>query len=110
MMDCHEDAVIWYTKAIEKDPNNWYHYFNKGNSLSFLEKHQEAIQCLDKSIQLQPTHSRSFCAKGQCLSALDKYKEAANEFIKALKLEPQNEEYKMNLDQMTVNNVLLKLF
>ena len=78
--------------------------------MSALEKHDKAIEYLDKSIQLQPTHSRSFCAKGQCLAALDRYREAANEFIKALKLEPKNEEYKMNLDQVTVNIIFIICF
>jgi tetratricopeptide (TPR) repeat protein len=51
--ECY-DAISWYDKAIELDPNNAKAWNNKGMTIGNLGKYQEAIKCYDKAIELDP--------------------------------------------------------
>ena len=47
-----EEAIKYFDKAIELDPNHCLIYNFKGISLLSLEKYEEAIKCFDKAKEL----------------------------------------------------------
>jgi tetratricopeptide (TPR) repeat protein len=83
------DAISWYDKAIEIDPNYAKAWINKGMSLSKLGKYQEAIEYLDKAIELDPNRYLAWINKGYALYSLGKYEEAIEHFDKAIELDPK---------------------
>ena len=54
IMEKLDDALKYYDKAIELNPNNIYAFINKGNALAKLGKNEEALRCYDKAIDLNP--------------------------------------------------------
>ena len=42
----HENAIVYYDKAMESDPTDAYAYFHKGRSLEALKRIDEATETL----------------------------------------------------------------
>ena len=53
----HQEAIKYYDKAIEIDPNNANAWNNKGLALDNLGKYEEAIKCYDKAIEIDPNYA-----------------------------------------------------
>ena len=64
---------IFSRRNKDDDYNAW---FNKGNSLSQLERHEEAIGCYDKAIRIDPENYNAWYNKGNSLAELERHKEA----------------------------------
>ena len=45
-------AVVWFDKAIEQNPNAFWVYHQKANALAKLGKKEDAKQAANKSIEL----------------------------------------------------------
>ena len=78
------DAIQFYERALEIDPQYAYAYNNKGLSLSRLGRYEEAIAELDKALEIDPNALKAYYNKGLALSHLERYEEAIAEFDKAL--------------------------
>jgi glycosyltransferase involved in cell wall biosynthesis len=50
----HEDALKWWQKVIEINPDESIAYYNMGSSYLFLRRYAEAIDASKKSIELDP--------------------------------------------------------
>ena len=48
----YEQAIQYYDKALERDPNNIDTLYNKGSALFFLGKYEDAIQQYDKILEI----------------------------------------------------------
>jgi len=84
------DAIFWYDKATELNPNNANAWNNKGLALSQLGLYQEAIKWYDKAIEIDPNHNIALCNKGMALLNLGKYKQAIEWYDKALVLDSED--------------------
>ncbi len=49
-----EEAIKYFNRAIEINPNLYHTWYEKGNSLGILGEIDEAIECYDKAIELKP--------------------------------------------------------
>jgi tetratricopeptide (TPR) repeat protein len=49
----HEEAIKWYDKALEIEPNDDKAWYNKGLALDKLTKYEDARKCFDKAQQLR---------------------------------------------------------
>jgi tetratricopeptide (TPR) repeat protein len=61
----YENAIEYYKKAIEADPNYHYAYFNLGISLARKGKVEEALENFKHSAQLEPNHFSSHLRIGK---------------------------------------------
>jgi tetratricopeptide (TPR) repeat protein len=49
----YEDAIIWFDKALEIEPNNELILNDKGFAITNLERYQEAITLYDKALEIE---------------------------------------------------------
>jgi tetratricopeptide (TPR) repeat protein len=84
----NEEALDFYDKALEINPNIADAYSNKGNSLSKLGRYDEAIASYDKALGINPRYAHAYNGKGVSLSNLGREKEAIASYDKALEINP----------------------
>eukprot|EP00026_Physarum_polycephalum_P010426 Phypoly_transcript_10590.p1 GENE.Phypoly_transcript_10590~~Phypoly_transcript_10590.p1 ORF type:complete len:421 (+),score=97.55 Phypoly_transcript_10590:24-1286(+) len=94
----YQEAVDYYTKAIEFDPNNAIYYANRAAGYSHLNKHQEAIDDCNLAIAKNPNYGKAYSRLGLANFSLGKYSEAVTNYKRALELDPTNVTIKQSLD------------
>ncbi|MEI0566033.1 tetratricopeptide repeat protein [Brachyspira pulli] len=82
-----KEAIVYYNKAIELDPNNSAAYNNRGNAKKDLVQYEEALKDYNKAIELDPNNSAAYYNRGSLKINLEEYKEAIKDFNKAIELD-----------------------
>jgi tetratricopeptide (TPR) repeat protein len=85
----YEEAIQYYDKVLEIEPNDVYVLYNKGNAFYSLGNYTEAIQYFDKALEIEPRLVEALTNKGLALADLGKYQEAIQYVDKALEIEPR---------------------
>ncbi len=93
----HEEAIVYYHKAIALNPGDSTIYNNLGLQLSTIHRYGEAIFFLQKSIALNPRQDAALGNLAICLMRQGHYNEAINYFLKAIKINPAIALYYHNL-------------
>lgn len=86
----HEDAVVYFRKALVLDrsfPSAWTLL---GHEYSQLQNTHAAVECYRRAIQLDPHDYRSFVGLGQSYETLDKPTFALHYHRQATKLRPRD--------------------
>ncbi|MCH8905277.1 MAG: tetratricopeptide repeat protein [Bacteroidetes bacterium] len=91
-----EEAIEIYDDAIEKFPDYYYLYYNKGITLSQTGKYDEALVCFQSSVILNPYHASSHNAIGRVLS-LNQRIPIVLSLCRFLVIEPQGDRAKANI-------------
>ena len=84
----YDEAIEYFDKSLETDPDNDDALNFKGVSLESLGKYDEAIEYFDKAIEIHPDNEKALNNKGLALGELGKHKEAIECFDKAIEIEP----------------------
>lgn len=63
----YKEALEYYNKAIELNPNKAKFYNNKGVALSALGRKSEALDCYNKAIELNPNQPDYYANKAWCI-------------------------------------------
>jgi len=99
----HQNAVVYFDKALDIDPNYAELWKNKGNALSAQSRYDEALNCYEKALDINPNHSMAWKNKGIALQELGRFEEALECYNRTLELYPhsdvaqKNKEYVMEL-------------
>jgi stress-induced-phosphoprotein 1 len=91
----YTDAITWYTKAIDVDPNCEAAaalYSNRAASYAGMGNHAEAVKDGDQCIRVKPAWLKGHYRKGASLEALNRLDDSLKAFEDALRTEPHNEE------------------
>jgi tetratricopeptide (TPR) repeat protein len=88
----YSEAIEWYTKAVNADPNNETLYSNRAASYSACNKNAEALADAEKCVALKPTWVKGHFRKGIALCKLGRYDEAVAAYAKSLEIEPTNKD------------------
>ncbi|MDE5107404.1 MAG: tetratricopeptide repeat protein [Trichodesmium sp. St17_bin3_1_1] len=83
-----EEAIFYYKKLTELQPNNWEVYQNLGNALLEIESWQDAVTAYRHAIQLNPNLDFSHYQLGEALIKLEQWQEAIAAYQRALELNP----------------------
>jgi tetratricopeptide (TPR) repeat protein len=78
-----DDAIEYYTKAIELEENPNY-YFNRAKVYLYNQRYDEAISDFIRTIELNPKDYEAFNQIGYCYYAQKNYTEAEEYFLSAL--------------------------
>ena len=78
-----EKKVVYYSKALELNPNHAPAWGLRGAALMDLGKYEEAARCFDKVLEIR-SDAEAWYNKGLCFYYLETYKEAIECFNKTL--------------------------
>eukprot|EP00996_Jenningsia_fusiforme_P007002 NODE_903_length_1835_cov_160.438410_g796_i0.p1 GENE.NODE_903_length_1835_cov_160.438410_g796_i0~~NODE_903_length_1835_cov_160.438410_g796_i0.p1 ORF type:complete len:547 (-),score=118.08 NODE_903_length_1835_cov_160.438410_g796_i0:125-1765(-) len=93
----NEEAVNWFTSAIDLDPSNHVLYSNRSAAYCALERYPKALEDAVRTVELKPDWAKGWSRKGAALQGLGKLSEAAEAFEKGLQIDPNNEALKKGL-------------
>lgn len=85
-----EEAISYFDKVLEIEPNHVDALNNIGAILITLGKHNEAISYFDRVLEIEPNHVGSLSNKGSALGSLGEYDDAILYLDKALEFEPNH--------------------
>src|SRR5690606_34267638 len=57
-------AIVYFSCAIEADPNNAEAYMNRGAAYTVIGQFQRAITDYDRTIALDPTYAKAYNNRG----------------------------------------------
>jgi tetratricopeptide (TPR) repeat protein len=86
----HDNAIVFYDKALEISPNNVDILNNKGLALSAIGRNEEAIECYDKAIEIEPQNIAPYINKVFALADLGRNEQAIECCDKAIEINLQN--------------------
>jgi tetratricopeptide (TPR) repeat protein len=89
-LNCYEEAMVAYEKAIRIDPSYIFAHYNKGLALTGLKRYEEALATYEQTIQLDSKYVNAYTMKGSVLAALKRYEEALVTYDCIIKLNPNN--------------------
>jgi tetratricopeptide (TPR) repeat protein len=85
----YRQAIEYYEKAIQVDPNFENAYLNRGNAYLALEEHQKAIQSYTEAIQVHPESFTAYNSRGFAYSDSGNYERAIRDYDEAIRLNPE---------------------
>lgn len=83
-----EQAVEYFGRTIQMDPNYSEYYNERGNVLQKLGRLEEAVSDYRTAIRLSPPYHEVWMNLGQCLRRLGRNDEAVEAYARAIDLEP----------------------
>ncbi len=86
-----DEALVWYDKALEADPQNTDAWNNKGACQHKLGRLEEAVQSFNRALECDKQNAAALRNLGSSLNALGRHTEALDALKKAAALEPSNE-------------------
>eukprot|EP00755_Sulcionema_specki_P012373 Sspe_Gene.51248::Locus_28465_Transcript_1_1_Confidence_1.000_Length_1171::g.51248::m.51248/K16365/SGTA; small glutamine-rich tetratricopeptide repeat-containing protein alpha len=92
-----KEAVGFYTKAIELEPDNAIFYSNRAAAYTRLSQYKDCIRDCTKAVQLKPDYVKAYSRLATGHFHDRNYPAAVDAIKKALELEPENETYKSDL-------------
>lgn len=93
----YKEAIQYYTKAIEMDPQNYICYANRAAAHLHLNDNAVAIIDCEKAIAINDKYPKAYARMGTAFFYDGKYSQAVAAFNYAVKLDPENATYKEDL-------------
>ena len=84
----YQNAIIYYNKAIQLNPDNHPPYSMRGLAKYELQDYNGAITDYNKAVQLNPDDHPPYSARGLAKQALKDYTGAITDYNKAVQLNP----------------------
>lgn len=84
-------AIPYYTKAIERYPNNDEAYSRRGYSYHYLGEYDKAIADYNRAIELNPNEASDYVNRGNAYKNKKEYDSAIANYIKAAILTPKDQ-------------------
>ncbi len=89
----YDKAIVTFNTALEKSPNSWYVYLNRGEFYLEIERYEEAAADLTRVIELYPRyHSiyKIYAERGDACRKLGRHYSAIADYKTALSLRPNH--------------------
>ncbi|VVD00973.1 unnamed protein product [Leptidea sinapis] len=92
-------AIEFYSKAIEKNPNNAVYYANRSISNLRLENFGYALSDATKAIEIDRSYTKAYYRRAAAYMSLSKYKLALKDFEYVTKVRPNDQDAKMKYNE-----------
>lgn len=86
----YQSAIKFYTKFIEKYPNDANAYYNRGCAKFYLEDYRGQLQDYSKAIEINPDDAFAYYNRGQAKDNLGDYGGAIQDYNKVIEINPNN--------------------
>jgi tetratricopeptide (TPR) repeat protein len=83
-----DDALSWYTKAIEKNPLSTEAFYNRGIVHDYLENYEKALKDYSKAIQRNPNFGKAYNNRGIVFFKIGMVDRAITDYTRAIALGP----------------------
>ncbi|XP_058798627.1 stress-induced-phosphoprotein 1 [Phymastichus coffea] len=95
-----DDAIKFYTQAIELDGSNHVLYSNRSAAYAKAGKYSQALEDAEKTVSLKPDWAKGYSRKGSALAYLGRTEDAIEAYQNGLVLDPTNEQLKKGLEEV----------
>ena len=89
----YEESVEDFSKAIEKEPNNAEHYYDRSWTYNKMNRSHSAMLDINKALELEPKNSRFYYSRARFEYDLGRYKEAIEDYTKGIEIKPTEKKY-----------------
>src|SRR5690606_27222763 len=79
----YEEALIEYSKALQRNPGYINALINRGNVYGQLQRNEEALKDFNQAIGINPSSGMAFYARGLLFIKLNDLTNACHDFNKA---------------------------
>jgi len=83
-----EKALIYFQKAVEKDPNYADAYFQIGYCYGQLKQYNDAIKAYKQAIRIKPDYAEAHYSLGVAYGSLGRWSEAIESLKQAIRIKP----------------------
>jgi len=83
-----DQAIEVFTKAIARDPNSSFAFYNRGTAYALRKELNRAIEDYSYAVRIDPEFALAFMNRGVAYSMESKFVDALNDLNKAVELEP----------------------
>ena len=92
----YKEAIVLYSKAVEKHPKYLKAYFNRGFAYDKLGEYAKAIEDYGKVVELDPKNAYAFYNRGIAYDKYRRFNEAIEDFSTAIVLLPGKADFYHN--------------
>ncbi len=85
----YEDAVSFFTKAVDHSPKNAQAFLNRGGARLHLREFESAIGDFDRAIEVDPSYALAYANRGSAQSELGRHEQALADCNEAIRLDPR---------------------
>jgi tetratricopeptide (TPR) repeat protein len=83
-----DDALAWYQRALQLDPNSARIHTNAASLLAEQEKHDDALAVYRRALELEPTYAEAHCGIGGVRHEQGQFEQAQTHYREALRHKP----------------------
>jgi len=94
-----DQAVDFYTQALELRPGHHIYLCNRAAALSYLDRHEEALTDAQTAIEREPSYVKAYSRLGFANFQLGNYSEAVEVYEKGLEYDAENASLKKGLQE-----------
>lgn len=92
-MNRNQEAVDFFTKAVEEAPAHWRNYSLRAGAYAAMEQYKQAAEDFTKAIELKDGPNEILhILRGHCYQKLGRYDKAMADYTAAAALDPQDAE------------------
>ncbi len=85
----YDQAISYYTQAINIDPHHADAYFNRGLIHKIKNNYDQAISDFTQAISIDPCHSYVYSSRGAVYWEKGNYDQAISDFTQAINIDPR---------------------
>lgn len=89
----YDDAAESFSHAIEKEPDEAEHYYDRSWSYCNLDKYEDAIVDMNKALEIEPKTSAFYYDRGRFEYWAERYKDAVVSLTRGIELKPTENKY-----------------
>jgi tetratricopeptide (TPR) repeat protein len=93
-------ALDWYTKAVEMNPEAYDVYTNRASTYVALQMWEDALADAREAVRIKPDWLKGYYRMGLCLVELKQYQKASRVFERGLKIHPENDQMAKELKKV----------
>ena len=86
----HEEALVAYDEALERQPNGAVAWNNRGFTNFTMGRFNEAIRCYDEAMRLAPNYQVAWYNRGYTLQIAGQLNQARRYYERAVELNPED--------------------